>query len=128
MLCPSAQESHAQGAAGADGACASLWKGQGENFKNLSDAWPDDVGIDRQGSGILPRATESFSEGQLRLLTQAQKHKRASPRAGFTVASHFTIINYDEPLAYSAPRTRCASYLQPKVDAGDCSPIGKQKD
>jgi hypothetical protein len=83
---------------------AALGWGQGENFKNLSDVLSPDTGVDRQGAGILPRATASFSKAQLALLSQAQSHKRASPDASLTVASHFTIVNYGEALAYSAPR------------------------
>ncbi|KTT22149.1 hypothetical protein NS331_10160 [Pseudacidovorax intermedius] len=61
------------------------------------------VSRSRQGTAILPRAQQSFSEAQLALLAQAQDHKRRSPGASLAVASHFTLINYDEPIAYSAP-------------------------
>ncbi|RIX73306.1 metallophosphoesterase [Acidovorax cavernicola] len=81
---------------------AALGWGQGENFKNLTVSGVAITTTDRQGTGILPRATESFSKKQLQLLSQAQSHKRASPSASLTVATHFTIINYDEPLPYSA--------------------------
>ncbi|WP_295541100.1 metallophosphoesterase, partial [uncultured Pseudacidovorax sp.] len=80
---------------------ALLGWGQGENFKNLTSGLLG--GVDRQGTGILPRAQQSFSEAQLALLAQAQDHKRRSPGASLAVASHFTLINYDEPIAYSAP-------------------------
>ncbi|TSD53914.1 hypothetical protein FFI97_028895 [Variovorax sp. KBS0712] len=81
---------------------AALGWGQGENFKNLTVSGLLITSTDRQGTGILPRATQSFSNKQLQLLGQAQSHKRASPGASLTVATHFTIINYDEPLPYSA--------------------------
>ncbi|SEJ93942.1 MULTISPECIES: metallophosphoesterase [unclassified Variovorax] len=80
---------------------AALGWGQGENFKNLTVSGVAVTTTDRQGTGILPRATQSFSTRQLQLLGQAQNHKRASPGASLTVATHFTIINYDEPLPYS---------------------------
>ncbi|MET3372437.1 hypothetical protein ABIC89_001483 [Variovorax boronicumulans] len=80
---------------------AALGWGQGENFKNIVTG-AIFTSIDKQGAGILPRAPQSFSTNQLRLLGQAQRHKRTSPGASLTVASHFTIINYDEPIAYSA--------------------------
>jgi len=80
---------------------AALGWGQGENFKNITTG-AIFTSIDKQGAGILPRAPQSFSTHQLRLLGQAQRHKRARPGASLAVASHFTIINYDEPIAYSA--------------------------
>lgn len=83
---------------------ALLGWGQGENYKNLVSGLTGKYvgGVDRQGPGVLPRATQSFSEAQLALLAQAQQHKRRSPGASLAVASHFTLINYDEPIAYSA--------------------------
>ncbi|WP_304306028.1 metallophosphoesterase [Pseudacidovorax intermedius] len=83
---------------------ALLGWGQGENYKNLVSGLTGDYvgGVDRQGAGVLPRATQSFSEAQLALLAQAQQHKRRSPGASLAAASHFTLINYDEPVAYSA--------------------------
>ncbi|CAA2100087.1 metallophosphoesterase [Variovorax paradoxus] len=85
---------------------AALGWGQGENFKNLTMSGVAVTTTDRQGTGILPRATQSFSRKQLQLLGQAQIHKRASPGASLTVATHFTIINYDEPLPYSTAPTQ----------------------
>ncbi|MEZ2296862.1 metallophosphoesterase [Variovorax sp. RCC_210] len=81
---------------------AALGWGQGENFKNLTLSGIAVTATDRQGTGILPRANQSFSLHQLAVLDQARRHKQASPRASLTVATHFTIVNYDEFVPYSA--------------------------
>ncbi|WP_341889749.1 metallophosphoesterase [Variovorax sp. YR752] len=77
---------------------AALGWGIDENFKNLLGV--ADWGVDRQGPGILPRATESFSHDQLKLLTQARSYKAAS-EGTLTVATHFTIVSFDEPEPFS---------------------------
>lgn len=77
---------------------AALGWGIDENFKNLLGV--ADWGVDRQGPGILPRATESFSRDQLKLLTQARSYKAAS-KGTLTVATHFTIVSFDEPEPFS---------------------------
>lgn len=84
--------------AGAGQVIAALGWGIDENFKNLLGA--AEAGADRQGAGILPRATESFSDDQLKLLAQAQSYKGAS-KSTLTVATHFTIVSFDEPEPYS---------------------------
>jgi hypothetical protein len=81
---------------------AALGWGQGENFKNLTLSGIAITATDRQGTGILPRANQSFSRHQLAVLDQARRHKQASARASLTVATHFTIVNYDEFVPYSA--------------------------
>jgi len=74
--------------------------GQGENFMNLADlAAPG--GVDQQGTGILPRATQSISSAQFALLAQSQVYKQANPAAPWAAASHFTLINYDGPKAFN---------------------------
>jgi hypothetical protein len=79
---------------------AALGWGTSENFKNITDLDSKDGGVDRQGAGILPRAVESFSDDQLALLKQAAAYKEAS-KSTLTVASHFTIVSFDEPEPFS---------------------------
>lgn len=90
--------------AGALQVIAPMGWGTNENFKNLGEMADDalkkkgiPLGVDRQGAGILPRATESWSTSQFELLTQAQAFKKASGKT-LTVASHFTIVSFDEPV------------------------------
>lgn len=80
---------------------AALGWGDKENYLNVYDAIDGkDGGADRQGAGILPRAVESFSNDQLTLLKQAASYKGAS-KSTLTVASHFTIVSFDEPEPFS---------------------------
>ncbi|XXQ52314.1 hypothetical protein ACA040_000956 [Xenophilus aerolatus] len=70
--------------AGASQVIAALGWGVNENFKNLWDTKAlSKIGVDRQGAGILPRATESFSADQLKLVTQARRYKQAGNSASF---------------------------------------------
>ena len=79
---------------------AALGWGTDENFMNVTGYLEN--GVDRQGAGILPRAVESFSSDQLTLLGQAQGYKAASKdKATLTVATHFTIVSFNEPQPYS---------------------------
>ncbi|MDN4590700.1 hypothetical protein DBA29_19665 [Xenophilus aerolatus] len=95
-------DSSQAGGAGASQVIAALGWGVDENFKNLWDSKAlSKIGADRQGAGILPRATESFSADQLKLVTQARRYKQNGSNASLTVASHFTVISFDEPQAYS---------------------------
>jgi hypothetical protein len=87
--------------AGARQVIAALGWGTDENYKNLGELGGGETyGLDRQGAGILPRAVESFSDDQLTLVSQARKYKGAS-HATLTVATHFTIVSFDEPEPYS---------------------------
>ncbi|VTY40163.1 Uncharacterised protein [Xylophilus ampelinus] len=78
---------------------AALGWGTTENMLNMQGAAK--AGVDQQGKGILPRAVESFSADQLKLVTQARRYKQAGRNASLTVASHFTLISFDEPQPYS---------------------------
>ncbi|WP_084084464.1 metallophosphoesterase [Cupriavidus sp. USMAA2-4] len=55
---------------------------------------------DKQGLGILPRATQSLSEEQKFLLQGGRRRKR-DIGASLTVFSHFTIVNYDGAIELS---------------------------
>src|SRR5690606_27066719 len=48
-----------------------------------------------------PRATESFSSDQLELVAQGGRYKAANGKISLTVASHFTIVSFDEPQPFS---------------------------
>lgn len=85
---------------GARQVIAALGWGDRENFKNLWEEVSPASGADRQGTGILPRAVESFSDAQMALLAQGQSYKQAS-QSTLTVASHFTIVSFNEPEPYS---------------------------
>ncbi|WP_447745274.1 metallophosphoesterase [Variovorax boronicumulans] len=101
-------------AAGTLQVIAPMGWGSDENFKNLGELvdpaklphMEDFGGVDRQGAGILPRATESWSTAQFELLSQAQKYKAAGSKTSLTVASHFTIVSFDEPQPYSNVKKR----------------------
>lgn len=56
---------------------------------------------DKQGLGILPRATQSISDNQKILLQGAQGRKRKSG-GSLTAFSHFTVVNFDGKVALSA--------------------------
>ena len=91
-------ESTDKAGAGSQQVIAALGWGFDENFMNVAGHFKN--GVDRQGKGILPRAVESFSYDQMALLKQAQCYKHES-HATLTVASHFTIVSFDEPEPYS---------------------------
>ncbi|MFJ4293624.1 hypothetical protein ACIP1U_28190 [Cupriavidus sp. NPDC089707] len=57
---------------------------------------------DKQGLGILSRATQSISDEQ-KILLQAGKSRKRRSGGSLTVFSHFTIVNYDGKVALSAP-------------------------
>lgn len=57
---------------------------------------------DKQGLGILPRATQSISDAQKILLQGGQRRKRKAG-GSLVVFSHFTMVNYDGKIAFSAP-------------------------
>ncbi|MWL87333.1 metallophosphoesterase [Cupriavidus sp. SW-Y-13] len=75
--------------------------GSGEEFVNLSGVVP--LRADKQGSGILPRATQAISDAQRALLDQSQRLAKAKYAAQTLVFSHFTFINYDLSVAFSDP-------------------------
>jgi hypothetical protein len=101
------------------------WGGK-ENYKNLGDLryfGGKQMGVDRQGEGILPRAVEPFSKEQVSLLERAKelKHAEALKKKNCPVVlgSHFTMISYKLNMALNSkdvaftPRDKaCGAPLQ----------------
>ncbi|WP_137924737.1 hypothetical protein [Cupriavidus sp. 2SB] len=75
--------------------------GAGEEFVNLAGVVP--LRADKQGSGILPRATQAISDAQRALLDHSQRLAKTKYAAQTLVFSHFTFINYDLNVAFSDP-------------------------
>jgi hypothetical protein len=90
--------------AGAQQILALLGWGGKENYKNLGDLryfGGQQMGVDRQGEGILPRAVQSFGAGQKSLLKCAEelKDKNGCP---VVLGSHFTMISYKLNMALNS--------------------------
>ena len=75
--------------------------GAGEEYVNLSGFMP--LRADKQGAGILPRASQAISDDQRALLHWTQRLAKAKYAAQMLVFSHFTIVNYDPKVPFSAP-------------------------
>ena len=71
---------------------ALLGWGSDETLLNLLD-WPPLGGVDAQGKGILPRASQSFSKNQ-KLLLERAKALKDSKKIPFVVVSHFPMVSY----------------------------------
>ncbi|MCY1276626.1 hypothetical protein D9M70_252930 [compost metagenome] len=75
--------------------------GEGEEYKNLSGALP--MRADKQGYGILPRASGAISDHQHYLLDWTRYLARERYQAKLLLFSHFTFVSYDTKVAFSDP-------------------------
>ncbi|MDM0120864.1 metallophosphoesterase [Variovorax arabinosiphilus] len=97
------------------------WGGE-ENFQNM-DELRRPVGVDRQGTMILPRAAGSFSQAQKALLQHAQKLKQKNG-APLVVASHFTLFSYDQDKTLSDPHAGMTPADDPVGNIGSDMGLG----
>ncbi|MFJ4294299.1 hypothetical protein ACIP1U_31755 [Cupriavidus sp. NPDC089707] len=75
--------------------------GAEEEYINLAGYWP--LQADKQGAGILPRAKQAISEAQRILLDWTTRLAKSKYQAQTLLFSHFTFVNYDAKVAFSAP-------------------------